>query len=170
MWTVVIVFGSESDAKQLHETKKIKRIFEAMGIEVVLAYASAHRNPDELKAWLLTMWAQGVRHFIAVAGMSAALSGFIASVLREASVTAVPMTSRPFGCVDALLASLQLPPGLPVATMTADDVGFNQAQLQVSQQIAAWDGEVMGKLHQYNQKNTKPPTFNLDWDEVFPAA
>lgn len=117
---IAIIMGSKSDMNVAEEATKV---LEENGIEYDLQVLSAHRNPEELDEYVKSSDAQV---FIAIAGMSAALPGVIASK-TDKPVIGVPVSARLMG-VDALLSITQMPPGVPVACVGVDS-GRNAALL-----------------------------------------
>ncbi|MEM2964702.1 MAG: 5-(carboxyamino)imidazole ribonucleotide mutase [Candidatus Bathyarchaeia archaeon] len=117
---VMVVCGSRSDiaiAKEVEETLKAEKI------ECEVRVASAHREPDKLRSLVTESDAQV---FVAIAGLSAALPGFIASITNK-PVIGVPVSVK-LGGLDALLSMVQTPSGVPVATVGIDN-GKNAAYL-----------------------------------------
>ena len=121
---VSIIAGSKSDEKIVQDTTKI---LEENKIEHEVNYISAHREPEKLKEYL-SKSAGYTDVYICIAGLSAALPGFIAS-LTQKPVIAVPVNVKLEG-LDALLSSMQLPSGIPVATVGIDN-GKNAAHLAI---------------------------------------
>ena len=117
---VLIICGSESD---LNIAKKAEEVLKENKIPYELKIASAHREPDKVKDIVKKSDADV---FIAVAGLSAALPGFIAS-LTDKPVIGVPVNIKLDG-LDALLSMMQMPSGVPVATVGIDN-GKNAANL-----------------------------------------
>ncbi|RLF56633.1 MAG: 5-(carboxyamino)imidazole ribonucleotide mutase [Thermoplasmata archaeon] len=113
MVEVCIVAGSPSDRELV---RKVEEIFNKHGIEYETYYASAHREPEKLKEIVKKTEA---KIFIAVAGLSAALPGFIASY-TEKPVIGLPREVKLLG-LDALFAMVQLPPGVPVGVVGIDN-------------------------------------------------
>ncbi len=115
---VGIIIGSESDRATLEPAVTE---LSARSIESELVVLSAHRNPTEVAEWAQTARARGLRVVIAAAGMAAALPGVVAAH-TDLPVIGVPLTSSksPLGGVDALLATVQMPPGVPVACVAID--------------------------------------------------
>ena len=109
---ILIVCGSESD---LDIAKRAGYILEGKKVEYDLEVASAHRNPEKVKALV----EKGYDIYIAVAGLSAALPGFIAS-LTDRPVIGVPVSAK-LGGLDALLSIVQMPRGVPVACVGIDN-------------------------------------------------
>ncbi|MGI9657790.1 MAG: 5-(carboxyamino)imidazole ribonucleotide mutase [Gaiellaceae bacterium] len=115
---VGIIIGSESDRPTMEPA--LATLAES-SIETELVVLSAHRNPVEVAEWSASAQARGMRVIIAAAGMAAALPGVVAAH-TELPVIGVPLTSSksPLGGVDALLAIVQMPPGVPVACVAID--------------------------------------------------
>ncbi|MCZ7362457.1 MAG: 5-(carboxyamino)imidazole ribonucleotide mutase [Candidatus Methanoperedens sp.] len=120
MVTVAILIGSESDREIALRTAKV---LEGSGVEYEIRVLSAHRNPDELDEYVSKSDAEV---FIAIAGLSAALPGVIASRTKR-PVIGVPVSSK-LGGMDALLSIVQMPRGVPVACVGIDN-GENAAHL-----------------------------------------
>jgi 5-(carboxyamino)imidazole ribonucleotide mutase len=123
---VLILVGSESD------TPRIEPAFEILtkaGVTYEFHVSSAHRQPDQTGKLVSGAKGQGFRVVIAGAGLSAALPGFAAS-LTDLPVIGVPFAVGPLNGLDALLATVQVPPGVPVATVGIDNAK-NAAHLAV---------------------------------------
>ena len=120
MVTVAILIGSESDR---HIGDRASEILTKAGVEHEITVLSAHRNPHELDSYVTGSDAEV---FIAIAGLSAALPGMIASRTRK-PVIGVPVSSK-LGGLDALLSIAQMPRGVPVACVGIDN-GENAAHL-----------------------------------------
>jgi 5-(carboxyamino)imidazole ribonucleotide mutase len=119
---VLIICGSESD---LNIAKKAEDVFKDNKIPYELKIASAHREPDKVKDIVKKSDADV---FIAIAGLSAALPGFIASIIDK-PVIGVPVNVKLDG-LDALLSMMQMPSGVPVATVGIDN-SKNAAHLSI---------------------------------------
>jgi len=119
---VLIICGSESD---LHVAKKAEEVLKENKVSYKLEIASAHREPDKVKKIVKDSDADV---FIAIAGLSAALPGFVASI-TDKPVIGVPVNVKLDG-LDALLSSMQMPSGVPVATVGIDN-GKNAAHLAI---------------------------------------
>ena len=115
---VGIIIGSESDRATMDSAVAE---LDARNVESELVVLSAHRNPVEVADWAGSARSRGLRVIIAAAGMAAALPGVVAAQ-TELPVIGVPLTSSksPLGGVDALLAIVQMPPGVPVACVSID--------------------------------------------------
>ncbi len=116
MARVVIIMGSESDRPVM---EKAVGILEDAGVEHEVVVLSAHRNPVELREYLAGLKEKGTQVVIAGAGWAAHLAGFIASH-TTLPVIGVPISSSPLKGMDALLSTVQMPPGVPVATVAID--------------------------------------------------
>lgn len=119
---VLIICGSESD---LHVAKKTEDVLEENNVPYKLEIASAHREPDKVKKIVKESDADV---FIAIAGLSAALPGFVASI-TDKPVIGVPVNVKLDG-LDALLSMMQMPSGVPVAIVGIDN-GKNAAHLAI---------------------------------------
>lgn len=120
MTEIAVISGSKSDKPVVD---KVLRVLEEKGVDHEERVLSAHRNPDELEQYIKETDA---KIFIAVAGLSAALPGVIAS-RTDRPVIGVPVSAK-LGGLDALLAISQMPPGVPVACVGIDS-GENAALL-----------------------------------------
>ena len=120
MVTIAILIGSESDRQIAQRTAKV---LDTAGIDYEIRVLSAHRNPVELEEYIQKSDAEV---FIAIAGLSAALPGVVASRTKK-PVIGVPVSSK-LGGLDALLSIAQMPKGVPVACVGIDN-GENAAHL-----------------------------------------
>ena len=120
MVTISILIGSESDRQIAEKTAKV---LDTAGINYEIMVLSAHRNPVELEEYIQKSDAEV---FIAIAGLSAALPGVVASRTKK-PVIGVPISSK-LGGLDALLSIAQMPKGVPVACVGIDN-GENAAHL-----------------------------------------
>jgi len=127
MTEIAVISGSKSDKPVVD---KVLRVLAEKGVDHEEKILSAHRNPDELERYIEETDA---KIFIAVAGLSAALPGFIAS-RTDRPVIGVPVSAK-LGGLDALLAISQMPPGVPVACVGIDS-GENAALLALRMLIA----------------------------------
>lgn len=155
MVRVGIVMGSDSDMPVM---AKAADILDEMGIEYSMRIISAHRNPDVLSDFVEEMKKEGAKVIIAGAGKAAALPGVVASEF-PLSVIGVPMKTSDLGGVDSLYSIVQMPPGVPVAT-----VGINagaNAGLLAAQIIATEDKSVLEKVIEY-RKNQRDGVIKKD--------
>lgn len=121
---VSIIAGSRSDEKVVRETVLILK---ERGVRYEIKYISAHRQPEKLRNYLKESQ-KYTDIYICIAGLSAALPGFVASLVSK-PVIGVPVKVKLSG-LDALLSSIQMPAGIPVATVGIDE-GKNAAHLAI---------------------------------------
>ncbi len=145
MEKALIIMGSESDRKI---AEKAEEVFKEFGVEFRTEVASAHRNPEKVEKILKETSADVV---IAIAGLSAHLPGVCASKTVK-PVIGVPVEAK-LGGMDALLSIVNMPPGIPVATVGIDN-GKNAALLAV-QILAVADKAMHRKLVDYREKMKK---------------
>jgi len=139
---VGILIGSESDRAVMEEC--VKRL-EALGVACELRVSSAHRNPDATRAYARAAEGRGIRVLVAGAGMAAHLAGALASE-SALPVIGVPMEAGPLRGIDALLATVMMPPGVPVATMAIGKAGAVNAALFAAQILALEDAALRDRL------------------------
>lgn len=120
---VAVIMGSESDRSVMESCMEQ---LEKLSIKAELKVSSAHRMPDATRKYIEDAVERGARVFIAGAGMSAALPGFVASVTGF-PVIGVPIPSGLPDGMDALLSIVQMPPGIPVATVAVGKPGAKNA-------------------------------------------
>ena len=138
---VGIVMGSDSDLEVLQEAAKM---LDALKVPYEVTVASAHRTPERARRWVHDATARGVRVFIAGAGGAAALPGFVASE-TTLPVIGVPIPSVLNG-LDSLLSMVQMPKGLPVATLAIGKPGAANAGILAAQILALGDPELARRL------------------------
>lgn len=141
--TVAIIMGSDSDWGVM---KSAVDTLKSFGIEVSVTVASAHRTPDKVREFVTN---SDAKIFIAAAGMAAHLAGVIASYTIK-PVIGVPINSEPFKGLDALLSTVQMPGGIPVATMAVN--GAKNAAIFAVEILALADEELAKKLTVYRHK------------------
>jgi 5-(carboxyamino)imidazole ribonucleotide mutase len=139
---VSIIMGSTSDLKVM---EKAAEFLDSIGIPFELNALSAHRTPDEVEKFARGAAGRGIKVIIAGAGMAAHLPGVIAA-MTPVPVIGVPVKASLDG-MDSLLAIVQMPPGIPVATVAID--GALNAGILAAQMIATGDAAVMEKLIAY---------------------
>ncbi len=120
---VGIIVGSKSD---LDYAQAAAKVLDQLGIGHELRVLSAHRTPGPLEAYISSAETAGVRVFICMAGMAAALPGVVAA-RTTLPVIGVPLPAGDLKGQDALLAIVQMPPGIPVATMAIGSAGARNA-------------------------------------------
>jgi phosphoribosylaminoimidazole carboxylase PurE protein len=139
---VAIILGSESDRATMDDTVKILTEF-ALDYEVVVA--SAHRAPNLLDQYVRGAEERGIRVFIAAAGGAAHLAGAVAA-RTVLPVIGVPLEATPLGGLDALLSTAQMPPGIPVATVSIGGWGARNAALLAVAMLGITDGALRERL------------------------
>jgi len=143
---VAIVMGSKSDWEVMQ--KAVEQL-EALGISCETFVASAHRTPERVVQIAREAEGRGFRVIIAGAGLAAALPGVLAAH-TTLPVIGVPIASGPLGGMDALLSIVQMPGGVPVAT-----VGVNNARnaaILAAEILALYDEEVRGALERMREE------------------
>ena len=139
---VAVIMGSASD---LDVAKKSAGQLEELGIPFEMKIASAHRTPDEVAQFAKSARGNGLSVIIAVAGHAAHLAGAIAAN-TTLPVLGVPVPSSALSGLDALLATVQMPSGVPVATLALGASGAKNAAILAAQIIAVTDKEMAAKL------------------------
>ena len=139
---VGIVMGSDSDLGVMQETTRILKQF---GVPYEITVASAHRSPDRAAAFATTARERGIRVIIAGAGHAAHLAGSMAAH-TSLPVIGVPIDSSCLQGFDALLSTVQMPPGIPVATVSIGKSGARNAGILAAQILALSDGVLETKL------------------------
>lgn len=145
---VSVVMGSDSDLPVMLEAKKILEEF-GIGHEMVLT--SAHRTPARTAKFATTASQRGVKVIIVGAGAAAHLAGVIAAHTKL-PVIGVPIDSTALNGLDALLSTVQMPGGIPVATMAIGKAGAKNAALFAVRILALEDKGFAAKLSAYIQK------------------
>jgi phosphoribosylaminoimidazole carboxylase PurE protein len=140
---VGIVMGSDSDLEVLQEAVTI---LDALKVPYEVTVASAHRAPEWTRRWIQEASRRGVRVFIAGAGGAAALPGFVASE-TPLPVIGVPIPSMLNG-LDSLLSMVQMPKGLPVATVAIGKPGAANAGILAAQILALGDPDLARRLEE----------------------
>ncbi len=141
---VAIVMGSKSDAPVM---QKAAEELERLGVEHEVRVLSAHRTPDALREWARGLEARGVRVVIAGAGGAAHLAGSVAA-LTSLPVIGVPLPSSSLAGLDALLSTVQMPRGVPVATVAIGEAGAANAGILAAQMLAISDEALRTRLAQ----------------------
>lgn len=142
---VGIVLGSDSDLPLMQDAVKM---LDKFGIEYELTISSAHRVPDKTATYARTAESRGLKVIIAAAGLAAHLPGVIAAH-TILPVIGVPVKSGALNGVDALYAIVQMPSGIPVASVAIN--GAKNAAILAAQIIATGDQRVKEKLVQYKK-------------------
>jgi len=144
---VGILMGSASDLPVMEEASKV---LDELGIPWEAHVCSAHRNPEKTAAYAAGAAARGLAVLIAGAGWAAHLAGFVAA-LSPLPVIGVPIDSSPLKGLDALLATVQMPPGVPVATMAIGKGGARNAGLLAAQILSLKHTKLREKIVRYKK-------------------
>jgi 5-(carboxyamino)imidazole ribonucleotide mutase len=142
---VGIIMGSDSDIEVMQEAGKILKQFE---IPYEIGVYSAHRSPHRTAEYVKSARERGLKLIIAGAGASAHLAGVTAAE-TTIPVIGVPIGSSPLSGFDALLSTVQMPPGVPVATMGVGKSGATNAGIFAVQVLALDDEKLMQRLTDY---------------------
>jgi 5-(carboxyamino)imidazole ribonucleotide mutase len=145
-----IVMGSPSDAPTM---VKCCDTLDELGIAYEAKVCSAHRTPQRAHDFATTAADRGIKVIIAAAGMSAHLAGVMAA-LTHLPVLGVPMDGKLCGGLDALLATCNMPKGIPVGTMSMGSHGAVNAALFATAILATGDKDIEAKLIAYREKQT----------------
>ena len=145
---VGIVMGSESDRPIMEEAAHVLAEF---GVASEVAVRSAHRTPDAAAEWAKTARGRGLEVIIAGAGGAAHLAGAMAAHSRL-PVLGVPLASSPLGGFDALLATVQMPPGVPVGTLGVGPWGARNAAFLALRILALADAGLAKQLESHTAR------------------
>jgi 5-(carboxyamino)imidazole ribonucleotide mutase len=135
--------GSASDRPVM---EKAAEVLARLGVEHEAKVLSAHRTPEALREWALGLERRGVRVVIAGAGGAAHLAGTVAALTGLPTI-GVPL-DRSLGGLDALLSTVQMPRGVPVATVAIGEAGAANAGLLAAQMLAIGDESLRAKLRE----------------------
>ena len=142
MAKVMIILGSQSDQDKAAPCMETLRMLEA---PFTAAVCSAHRTPDKLEEMVKAAEKAGVEVFICMAGLAAHLAGAVAARTTR-PVIGVPLTGSSLGGMDALLSTVQMPSGYPVATMALDKAGATNAAWLAAEMLALADSGLAGRI------------------------
>ncbi len=146
---VAIIMGSDSDFEIMKKAVEVLRDF---NIEIELTVASAHRTPGRVREFVENCVKNDVKVFIAGAGCAAHLAGVVAAYTTR-PVIGVPIASAPFDGWDSLLSTVQMPGGIPVATVAVN--GAKNAALLAAQILSVSNSEIEKKLLEYRESMAK---------------
>ena len=149
MHTVAVVMGSKSD---LPIAEKAVAVLQEYGVGAEVRVLSAHRCPEQAREFAASARESGFSVIIAAAGMAAHLAGAMAAN-TTLPVIGIPCRSGGLGGMDALLSTVQMPSGIPVATVAVD--GAKNAALLAVQILAVADGELARKLDEARRAETQ---------------
>jgi len=146
---VAVLMGSPNDAPKMAPAVEM---LERFGVVVDERVMSAHRNPDDVAAFAKAARDQGYGAVVCGAGMAAALPGVVAAH-TTLPVVGVPLSGSALNGVDALYATVQMPPGIPVACVAID--GAKNAAILVVEMLAVTDKELADKLAEFRAAGAK---------------
>jgi len=148
---VAVIMGSKSDWGCMQKTSEMLK---ELDIPHDCRVLSAHRTPDELFAYVADAEKQGVQVFIAAAGAAAHLAGVIAAK-TTLPVLGVPMQSKSLQGLDSLLSMVQMPKGIPVATLAIGDAGAGNAALFAAAILALHDPDVANRIRVFRESQAE---------------
>ena len=140
---VGIIMGSDSDLNIMSEAAKV---LEKLGVPYEMTIISAHRTPERILEYASTAQERGLKTIIAGAGGAAHLAG-VTAALTLLPVIGVPIQSKALSGVDSLYSTVQMPPGIPVATVAIN--GAQNAGILAAQIIASYDADVAKKVAEF---------------------
>lgn len=145
---VGILMGSRSDLEVMREAAKV---LEDFGVSHEMKVISAHRTPERARDYALTAEKRGLQVIIAGAGAAAHLAGFLAAH-TILPILGVPLEGSPLKGFDALLSTVQMPGGVPVASMAIGKAGAKNAGLFAVQILSRSEADLVAKLNLYRQQ------------------
>ncbi len=148
---VAVLMGSDSDLPVMERCLKTLKV---LGIPADAAILSAHRTPEALEAYVDGAERRGVRVFVCAAGGAAHLAGAVAARTRL-PVIGVPLASTPLAGFDALLATVQMPPGVPVATVGVGEMGASNAAFLAARILALSDPALRRRLEEHREETAR---------------
>lgn len=146
---VAILMGSDSDLETMQSTVDV---LDKLGIPREVNILSAHRTPEATHTYVVDADARGCAVFIAAAGMAAHLAGTVAALTNK-PVIGVPMDAGPLKGHDALLSTVQMPGGIPVACVAIGKAGAKNAAYLAAQILALSDKELTKRLMEERRSN-----------------
>jgi 5-(carboxyamino)imidazole ribonucleotide mutase len=144
---VLVIAGSKSDSDAV---ARCEEYLNKLGIGFSTEYSSAHRDPERTSRLAKEAQANGFEVLICLAGMSAALPGMVAAHTRL-PVIGVPLGGSELNGMDALLSVVQMPPGIPVATVAIGKPGAANAAILAARILALSDEEIRSNLDKYRE-------------------
>jgi 5-(carboxyamino)imidazole ribonucleotide mutase len=151
MATVAILLGSKTDEDTMRTCTEYLTKF---GINWDLKILSAHRQPEQTATFVKQAEQSGYKIIIAAAGMAAHLPGFCAS-LTTLPVIGVPLAGSEMNGMDALYSIVQMPSGIPVATVAIGSAGAKNSAVLAAEILALSDNAIKDKLIQFRKNNSK---------------
>ncbi|MDQ2690082.1 MAG: 5-(carboxyamino)imidazole ribonucleotide mutase [Chloroflexota bacterium] len=158
MPTVAVVCGSRSDLPTL---KGCFEILDSYGIDWEASVISAHRQGDALHAYVAEAEESGVQLFIGAAGLAAHLPGVLASLTAK-PVIGIPLDGGALGGADALYSVVQMPPGVPVATVAIGSAGARNAAHLAARILAVGDAAVAERVSAFRAEQAGKAELRID--------
>jgi len=146
---VAVLMGSKSDLPTLEKTVEVLK---GLGIPHELKITSAHRTPDGTHAYVKDADARGCAVFVAAAGLAAHLAGTVAGLTLK-PVIGIPLDAGPLNGIDSLLSTVQMPGGIPVATVAIGSAGAKNAAYLAAQILALSDPGLAARLKAEREAN-----------------
>ncbi len=143
---VAVLIGSDSDLKVMQRTPDT---LDQLGVKWEMRILSAHRTPNEVRAYMKDAESRGCEVYIAAAGLAAHLAGTVAAHTLK-PVIGVPLDAGTLGGMDALLATVQMPGGIPVATVAIGSHGAKNSAFLAARILALGDTEICAQLEAQN--------------------
>ncbi len=144
MTKIGIFMGSLSDKEKVAPAAQVLKQLE---IPYVMTVTSAHRTPERTRTLVQELEANGCQVFICAAGMAAHLAGTVAAQTTK-PVIGIPIAASALGGMDALLSTVQMPPGFPVGTMALDEAGATNAAWLAAQILALQDTSLQNRIQE----------------------
>ena len=148
---VAILMGSDSDLPVMRSTMEV---LDKFSIAKEVKITSAHRTPEATKAYIKDAEARGCSVFIAAAGLAAHLAGAVAATTTK-PVIGVPLDAGPLSGIDALLATVQMPGGIPVGTVAVGKAGAKNAAYLAAQILALQDPDLAATITAEREQMTR---------------
>lgn len=148
---VAILMGSDSDLPVMRSTVEV---LDSFSIAREVKITSAHRTPEATKAYIRDAEARGCAVFIAAAGMAAHLAGAVAATTTR-PVIGVPLDAGPLNGMDSLLATVQMPGGIPVGTVAIGKAGAKNAAYLAAQILALADADLAATVAAEREQMTR---------------
>ena len=149
MSLVAILMGSKSDWSKI---RAATNVLEEFGVPFEVKVTSAHRTPKQTAEYVATVEKNGCKVFICAAGLAAHLAGAVAAHTTK-PVIGIPVDGGPLNGFDALLSTVQMPGGIPVATVAIGSAGAKNAGYLAVQMLALSDEQLAKKLRDEREKN-----------------
>ncbi len=148
MTQVAIFMGSISDKETM---QACAAVLDQLDVHYTMTVTSAHRTPERTQHLVQKLESAGCRVFICGAGLAAHLAGAVAAATCK-PVLGIPLNASSLGGVDALLSTVQMPPGFPVATLALDKVGARNAAWLAAQILALQDQTLAARIQKAREE------------------